>query len=637
MEFYKNLQSFISEYKHSRNRLYFMQKYKLYITAFLAIIGFTLGFIGFLLLGFSVVVSGIKALKLFSLDYPEEENVFLFFSVIFITVTLFSAALFTFFKDFINKKIAKKIIQTKHIAVFGLGEINQAFLNSNLTNENIIIFEANKNNIYVEEYQEKGFGVIIGDILSLRQFNLLNYKNMEYALIALGDDRANIELAIQMINAIKQQEDKTPTRLIIHIANSKLKTIFHQNFLLSSLDEPMIDIKTFSFYEECAEDLFLKHSLISKDFIHADKELKSIILGNGSLALAVIKNILLLSNLPNNNKHIIYLIDEKAEAFYEKLRLLTNYTLDKFPTVEFEVINRDYNTVEFYKEKVFIDTHLNNIYICYDDESVNLNLAIILNEKIYIKQKSLKTNVLFAIFKETTLSNLLDENDKTFKNFYTFGRKNKIFAYNRLIEEDNYKIAKMIHHGYGDEFNKEMLLSSDKLNQKWFKQSAYSDKLSSIAQAKHIDIKLLALNLKRVKSDLLSEELLKQNREKFDAKVEPLMKEENFTYATLHTYSLELAKLWAGKKYNVMYKPNKSDNLFEKLIFCEHNRWNAFHYLEGWEYHTEKDKDLKQHNCLKPLELFHEDTLLITIIYDIYAIVYIPNYLANSGWMITDA
>jgi len=635
--FYKNLQSFISEYKHSRNRLYFMQKYKLYITAFLAIVGFILGFIGFLFLGFSVVVSAIKALKLFSLDYPDEENIFLLLSIVFITVTLFSAALFTFFKDFINKKIAKKIIQTKHIAVFGLGEINQAFLNSNLTNENIIIFEANKNNIYIEEYQEKGFGVIIGDILSLRQFNLLNYKNMEYALIALGDDRANIELAIQMINAIKQQEEKTPTRLIIHIANSKLKTIFHQNFLLSSLDEPMIDIKTFSFYEECAEDLFLKHSLIRKEFIHSDKELKSIILGNGSLALAIIKNVLLLSNFPNNNKHTIYLIDKEAEIFYEKLRLLTNYTQDKFPTIQFKVINKDYNSVSFYQEKIFMDNNLNNIYICYDDESVNLDLAIILNEKIYIKQRFLNINVLFAIFKETTLSNLLDESDKSFKNFYTFGSKNKIFAYNRLIEEDNYKIAKMIHHGYGDEFDKDMLLSNDKLNKKWFKQSAYSDKLSSIAQAKHIDMKLLALDLKRTKSDLSKEELLKQNRAKFDAKIEPFMKEVNFNYNTLYRYSLELAKLWAGKKYNVMYKPKISDNLFEKLIFCEHNRWNSFHYLQGWVYHIKKDKDLKQHNCLKPLELFNEDHLLITIIYDIYAIVYIPNYLANSGWAIIDA
>lgn len=85
-----------------------------------------------------------------------------------------------------------------------------------------------------------------------------------------------------------------------------------------------------------------------------------------------------------------------------------------------------------------------------------------------------------------------------------------------------------------------------------------------------------------------------------------------------------------------MYFPRDYDTLFEKLIRCEHNRWNAFHYLNGWKYAPQKDKKSKRHSCLKPLEEFVEPDLQITVLYDIYSILYIPNYLANIGYQLID-
>ena len=48
----------------------------------------------------------------------------------------------------------------------------------------------------------------------------------------------------------------------------------------------------------------------------------------------------------------------------------------------------------------------------------------------------------------------------------------------------------------------------------------------------------------------------------------------------------------------------------------------------------EKDKVKKSHPCLKPIYEFKELNLQITILYDIYSILYIPNYLASAGWEI---
>jgi hypothetical protein len=114
----------------------------------------------------------------------------------------------------------------------------------------------------------------------------------------------------------------------------------------------------------------------------------------------------------------------------------------------------------------------------------------------------------------------------------------------------------------------------------------------------------------------------------------PYLQESGLDYTKLHTYSLELDKFWNGKEYEIQYLPKKSNNIFDKLIFAEHERWNSYHYLNGWEYNKKKDKNLKLHDCLKSLDEFDEPYLQITIIYDIYSILYIPKFLASSGYKI---
>ena len=103
-------------------------------------------------------------------------------------------------------------------------------------------------------------------------------------------------------------------------------------------------------------------------------------------------------------------------------------------------------------------------------------------------------------------------------------------------------------------------------------------------------------------------------------------------------YSEVLPKLWEGglTKTDITYFPQEYTTIFEKLIRAEHNRWNAFHYLDGWTYNEVKSKAKKEHDCLKPLSEFDIPEQQLTVIYDIYSILYIPNYLANAGYEIID-
>ncbi|TLP35497.1 NAD-binding protein [Arcobacter arenosus] len=649
------LEEFKINYEESKSIFYFLNKYKILLGGVSAFLGFIFGVIGFLYEGKHLLESMTNTFALFALNTPDsydETNIFLLLSTIFICITLFSAALFAFFQEFINRFIAKRIIAKNHIAVFGLGEINRAFLNSILNDDKTkdskesknsdlmtVIIDSDSTNSYIDEYRQQGFGVIVGDALSSTQLELLNYETMDYALIALGNDRINIELAIKIINKIKDEQINTPTRLIVHISNNELREIFHQEFILPVQDDKIqIDIKTFSFYDECSKDLFENNNLMQSEYLSTNDSFKSVVLGNGNLALSIIKDILLLSNFPNKNKHVITLIDQNSKEFFENIKLETYYDQKKFPTVEFEIIESNWKSPNFYKENIFTDKDLLNIYICYDDEENNVNLAMELKNRIYTKFTSSKTKIHFGIFSEYQLSHLINENKNTFERFFTFGNFNDIFSKEKLLDEEDYIIAKMIHHGYGDIFDEnKLLLDKSELDKKWFNNTKFSDKLSNIAQAKHLNTKLQILGLKKEKIDekeLSKVKLLELNKKEFYSIIEPVLKESNISINRLKVASQELPKFWDNKNYEVIYMPTEFKTLFEKLIEIEHERWNSYHYLNGWEYDEIKNKNIKVHDCLKLLNEFKEKHLQITVLYDIYSILYIPNYLASAGFKI---
>ena len=131
------------------------------------------------------------------------------------------------------------------------------------------------------------------------------------------------------------------------------------------------------------------------------------------------------------------------------------------------------------------------------------------------------------------------------------------------------------------------------------------------SQAQHIDIKLLALGLGRRKSKKSQYILLGLNQSILRSKIK--------------NYDEIVTQL---QNYQPQHFPDSFNQLIDKLANCEHNRWNAMHYLYGWQHNQNRNDNAKQHPCLLPMAAFDTDALKETYQYDLQSIINISKYLA---------
>ena len=84
--------------------------------------------------------------------------------------------------------------------------------------------EKDKDNTFIEEYRNKGYAVVIEDIVN-STLDPEDYKNLKYSIISLGDDRLNIDFAIDLINILSSVNTNFAKLLVIHIENDELKEL----------------------------------------------------------------------------------------------------------------------------------------------------------------------------------------------------------------------------------------------------------------------------------------------------------------------------------------------------------------------------------------------------------------------------
>lgn len=639
---------------------YAVLEHKLLTTAALAVIMLITGFLGFLQLIkepnlASVLDAAVDTVALFSLNKPEETNILIDISRVFTFLTLFVGAAFLLIKDVLQGQIVKTIIQQKHTLVCGLGENNRYYLESEIDQASrIVIVEQNSANPYLEAYRAKGFGVLIGDILDQGFWEKVSIYNLESFIVSTGDDRRNIEAVTSLLAACETYDDKSfgvSTKVHVHIVNRDLNVLFQQE-VLAAKRGLNLEVVPFSFYEDASKQLFNTHSVLgSKNgIIHTEQPYQIAVVGSGELAANVVYQICKIAHLPNRNELTLYCIDKEADAFVQQLHRRFRY-IDRVPNIHIQPVNADSGRSDFYEILLWHEKNLTNVIICRDEEQENLEIALSLYDKTYLvaaNEMTLQVKVLFAVFQEMELSRKVNENKAQFRQFHTFANARDICSYANLIDEQTDAIAKLIHLGYGDTYNPDKLLDLDdpevksKIDTRWFAHSRMSDKESSRAQAQHIDIKLRALGLTKVPAETGSdqEKLLVENRALFEKHLG-----ERLDDNALEDASRELDDFWAEKPYAVRYFPQHYTTLFEKIVHAEHDRWNALHYLNGWVYEAfdgqdqelkAKMKKIKHHNCLLTLEEFVTPSTQITLIYDVYALLYIPNYLANTGYLLAE-
>ncbi|EDZ62190.1 hypothetical protein SMGD1_0212 [Sulfurimonas gotlandica GD1] len=656
-------------------KVYLVLENKIWTTIILATITFIFAFIGFLQLSTDLSAMNIfkaftNAVDIFGLDELDKTNISLEIARLFSYLTIFIGAAFLFVKDIIQKWIVKSIMTQNHSIVCGLGQNNRFYLDSEVILKEpgkIVIVEQDPTNPHIESYKAKGFGVIIGNILDKEFWNNMNIPELQNFIVSTGDDRRNIEVVTEFLDSCEKYTDDNfgiNTKIYIHIESRDLNILFQQE-VVQVKKELRIEIIPYSFYEDAAKQLLTTHSILGNksELIHTNEPYDIAIVGSGELAKYIIYQICKIAHLPNQNELTIHCIDKEAEIFVQKLYKAFRY-IDKVPNITIKPLTADSKSTEFYELPLWKEKNLTNVIVCQDEEKDNLDTAISLYDKTYLEEaneKTFKTKVLFAIFQEMTLSSKININKEQFREFYTFANANDICSKENLIDPKTDSIAQLVNYSYGDEYNPKEILDYDEkivikdrtgkkievtkrkaIEAKWFDTARMSDKESSRAQAMHLDIKLLALGLKKVQTTkpINTEELLKKNRIIFEKYLGNQILE-----GVLKDASKELDKFWANKPYQVKYFPTEYKTLFEKIVHSEHNRWNALHYLNGWVYEEfdgqnydlkQKMKKIKHHNCLLTLEEFQTPDTQITLIYDVYSLLYIPNYLTNIGFEIVE-
>ncbi len=630
----KYIKNLLNSYKKSPSLVYFLLENKALTIGIIAVFAFVLRFC-LATQNNDTIESFGKGLEFASI-----------LSASFIAVLLY-------FKESINKQLVKQISKDEHTTVFGLGEFSTALLESEVKKENnaYIIFEKNLQNEKIEHFRKAGMGVVEGDAFSTEHLEKLNFDTMHVAIIALGNDRLNIELATTIIDFYKKKNIETAIKLIVHVINQDLNTLFHQNFIAGEASEGKIDIQTFSFYEEAAETFF-EHNFIDGDndeIMNSSDDYSIVVAGDGELALNIIYQAAKIAHLPNENILHIHLVDKEASKF--KKRVIKRYSGIK-NVVKLHAHNMDDENLSYFnkdkKKSVWFEKNLTHVIIAYDDEEKNIKIATDLFNKTYLADaidKTLKTKINFAIFNAYNMSAKIDaDKEDSFEQFFPFADIKNICTRENLLDEEHSLVSKLVHHNYAYMYaprslnNLENKFTCYKIHKKWHNNAKLSDKLSSIAQSKHMKMKLKALGLQSVPSNKSQDELIDINRGVLDAKLSLDRESLGLSDKFIQDYSEQLPILWdtkrKGESIDIRYFPKEYTTMFEKLIRTEHNRWNAYHYLNGWTSEEETNKAKKEHQCLKPLSQFDISEIQLTVIYDIYSILYIPNYLANAGYEI---
>ena len=543
-------------------------------------------------------------------------------------------------QKFVDKQSVVEASKTSYILVCGLGKKAAAYIDSELLenkNKNkqikIVAIEKDAQNLNIEKYRAKGVAVEVVDAKSVDALRALHLENSKHIVVLAGKDTDNLEIALAL-REVFSADKLAVKKLYMHIDDRGLDKFYKDGGLLD--DSAKLEVKMFSMSRNGAKALFLEHSVDgeSRTYIDSNKPFSLVLAGHSKLAIEVIGQICELAHLPNENEVTIYCIDEDAEAF--KRAVECRYTnIDEILTISLEYLPLSHVERAFYADAVW-NKELTNIILCYDDAQTNLDIAAELADSTYLEKifhERMQAKIHIAIYDSQKLSDNINFNEEHFKYFDVFAQTSQMASRDMIVDEKFEMIAKCIHAGYEMRYNPDAMFSEDNaISVAWNKTANLTDRISNRAQAYHIPMKLKTMGLAIVPSDMGKADLLLHNKKLFE---ESVLHGDLVVLDLDKPSMLERTKLLVGDNAwsteGFEYFPSDYVTLMEKLLRAEHNRWNAHHWLKGWEVNAIKIPKLKQHDCIVPLDAL-PDAKRHTIIYDIYSVLYIPNLLTKVGY-----
>jgi hypothetical protein len=584
----------------------------------------------------SVLSSLYNAAALFALDIRMPENriegyeYLIYFLALLAGLYTVLSVVEVFVKDKMHEVNKKQLLsQGEHIIVVGLGRTAKGYIDTLLkqdTHAPVILITQHREDSYFEHLDEK-MVVERMDVQNPQVCKDLNLQGCEHVVIATDDDMYNLEVAMNFLSYDKN------TKIFLQLEDRSLRYFHKENGLLSGKN-----IRIFSYYEDAARELFDQHDIdgIGRGVIQSNKPFAIAVVGNTQLSYEVIAQACIMGQLPNENPLTVYCIDKNVHSFKNSVELYFP-GINDIPHVTLKYLDLDPEIKTFYQDSLWADD-LTNIVLCFDNDQKNLDIASNLVSLTFIEKivaKTMSTRIIMAISNGYVLGERIIDNQDLFKYLYTFGAIEKINQENYIVSGARDRQAIVTHYIYEhigarlidentytyeyfsyEEYDRTGFLSADPndLKDEWYDLS-YFKKESNRSVADHIRMKLKYLGLRPFKSDENDVRVL-----------------------------FSLNKILFDQKMN-----NKI--LLAKM---EHNRWNAFHYLNGYTpipFVSKEEKGrngstyelLKQHMCLVPFEVFKERADEMEGLgyvrgelegYDFMINEHIPLILANAGYAI---
>ncbi|WP_121663757.1 NAD-binding protein [Metabacillus litoralis] len=549
----------------------FFRKNRLQV--FLGLIAISVGYYGFKFLAienYSFINAIYSTFRLFILDvdpvFSKEATKFIKYPFA-IELARFTAAactistVFSLVYSFFNQsvKLLWHRVFGDHIVISGFNRYSKALI-ENLRNQHkqVILLAED-----IPESQKKylqSLGVIVfmgkqGDSLLYKKSKLLQAGIF---IIFHEDDSKNLNEVLALDEYVEKDWSRLRAKqVILHLVNSQSFELFEdieENLAINRI----VTIKPINLHRLVAEKILDDYPLYQGYEERLKKEngqpLHLLFVGFGQTGQQMAVQAIERSHFINSNLLKITVLDKEAPKV-QKLWFDNYPKSNKFVNIKFQKLDIEIESIyEYLKQSSVEFTH---VFVCLKDDFQDLKEGIELTRKVPELPIYLKMN------EEAQISEWLQKNQSKYGKLRLFGDLQSVLNYENIIDDVQENLAKKVHEGY-QEIKK---AETGKTPEKWEDLSTFK-KESNRNQLNHAYVKLMLLELQAVQKEKVG--------------VQTIITETQFK-------NLALSKM-------------------EAIAAAEHQRWNTFHYLRGWDTldHITKEHGVnipnKLHGCIVPYD-----------------------------------
>ncbi|TMW72302.1 hypothetical protein [Alteribacter natronophilus] len=370
------------------------------------------------------------------------------------------------------------------------------------------------------------------------------------------EDHNNVESVLRINRLLLNEKNRSkdspsPLTCYVHLNEGQYKRVIDEVWAEQGKNEkPLLDIRVFNHFENSARCLFDQMPLYRGQDLSKKAGYHLVVLGFGKTGRSVLLEAVRRSHFSSHKKLNVTVVDRESDQRKAELDVICP-ELKKACEINF--INMDVYTPEFYRYINRISESITYIAVCFDNDHLDFVSASFLTE--LVSHAPLAVRMSSA----SDFAGWLEQNKNKYESVCYFGTLEEAAAYGRITGKENEETAIELHDAY--ENLKQDLNEGGKITS-WKKLDRFR-KESNIAQADHLDTKLAVLGLEKIKKESLSDFSSVVTSEEFERRLAPV---------------------------------------FRDLVIMEHNRWNAFHFADGWKTRnadlSPKDTDRKEHVCL---------------------------------------